>query len=209
MAERLNSEFNYRTQVEGETPWAKIKTLKGFLEGRKRAVALKKVNSLKMKSDKSKLKYLQENGPEWEALKLESEILEKESSQDDLEHAYGLAEKELEFIEKYLEELYIEANPTRIDGKTDDEMFELNAENEFATWVIREIQAEITATGRPSPAKLRNAMSSKLAILGLKQLNILPKSFEVITGHNDIKYLLDNDNNIEFLSKNTKKIIGD
>ena len=32
MAQKFNSEFNYRYQVIGCTPWEKIKTLKGFLE---------------------------------------------------------------------------------------------------------------------------------------------------------------------------------
>ena len=40
MASKLNSEFNYRYQVIGDTPWERIKTLKGFLEGRIRAAAL-------------------------------------------------------------------------------------------------------------------------------------------------------------------------
>ncbi len=31
MASNLNSEFNYRYQVIGSTPWEKLKTLKGFL----------------------------------------------------------------------------------------------------------------------------------------------------------------------------------
>ena len=39
MASSLNSEFNYRYQVIGDTIWEKIKTLKGFLEGRVRAKA--------------------------------------------------------------------------------------------------------------------------------------------------------------------------
>ena len=34
---KLNSEFNYRYQVIGETVWAKIQTLHGFLDGRLRA----------------------------------------------------------------------------------------------------------------------------------------------------------------------------
>jgi hypothetical protein len=37
MPSKLNSEFNYRYLVNGETPWEKIKILKGFLEGRKHA----------------------------------------------------------------------------------------------------------------------------------------------------------------------------
>ena len=40
MPAKLNTEFNYRYQVIGETVWEKIKTLKGILEGRIRASAL-------------------------------------------------------------------------------------------------------------------------------------------------------------------------
>jgi hypothetical protein len=47
MASNLNSEFNYRYQVIGSTPWEKIKTLQGFLVGRKRAAVLEEVAALK------------------------------------------------------------------------------------------------------------------------------------------------------------------
>jgi len=47
MAQKFNTEFNYRYQVIGCTPWEKIKTLKGFLEGRIRAQALEEVGKLK------------------------------------------------------------------------------------------------------------------------------------------------------------------
>ena len=40
MPSKFNTEFNYKYQVVGNTPWERIKTLKGFLEGRVRAVAL-------------------------------------------------------------------------------------------------------------------------------------------------------------------------
>jgi hypothetical protein len=49
---KLNTEFNYRYQIIGETVWEKIKTLYGFLDGRKRAAALEKVSDLKFKRRK-------------------------------------------------------------------------------------------------------------------------------------------------------------
>jgi hypothetical protein len=190
MASNFNSLFNYKTQVEGETPWEKIKTINGFIEGRKRAVALEKVQEIRTRAMNAKLEFLKEHGPLHEALELEAEIMERDSSKDDAEHAFKLAHKELEILYAYREELYAEAEPTRIEGKSDDEMFELNAENEFATWVLREIQAEIVAYGRPSPAKLRNAMSSQLATQAMIDLKIVPPEFKVLTGHNDIKILI-------------------
>ena len=58
MAQKLNTEFNYRYQVIGDTPWERIKTLKGFLEGRIRALALEEVSKLKHQAKLSKLNYL-------------------------------------------------------------------------------------------------------------------------------------------------------
>ena len=61
MASKLNTEFNYRYQVIGDTPWEKIKTLKGFLEGRIRAAVLEEVGALKDQAKVAKLKYLQKS----------------------------------------------------------------------------------------------------------------------------------------------------
>jgi len=56
MAQKFNTEFNYRYQVIGNTPWERIKTLKGFLEGRIRAQALEEVGKLKYPSKTFKAK---------------------------------------------------------------------------------------------------------------------------------------------------------
>ena len=71
MASKLNTEFNYKYQVIGETVWEKIKTLKGFLVGRKRAAVLEQVQLLKTRAKLAKLKWLESNGGH------EHEILEK------------------------------------------------------------------------------------------------------------------------------------
>ena len=78
MAVKLNTEFNYRYQVIGDTPWEKIKTLNGFLEGRVRAAVLEEVSQLKYKSKLAKLKRLEnESGLEEDILEL-IEKLKKE-----------------------------------------------------------------------------------------------------------------------------------
>ena len=60
MASNLNSEFNYRYQVIGSTPWEKLKTLQGFLVGRKRAAVLEEVSALKYQAKLEELKHLKE-----------------------------------------------------------------------------------------------------------------------------------------------------
>ena len=184
MAVKLNTEFNYRYQVIGDTPWEKIKTLNGFLEGRIRASVLEKVSELKYQSKLAKLKRLEnESGLEEDILELKAEIMETESHQQTAHEAYRLNEAEIVIINKLLKELYVIAEPTRIKGYTDEEMFEANAANEFTVNIGREIQAEMIANGRPSPAKLRNAMSNPYTWNALKQVGLVPKETKILQGN--------------------------
>ena len=185
MASKFNSEFNYRYQVIGDTPWEKIKTLQGFLEGRVRAAALEEVGNLKDQAKVAKLKHLQNggNGLEHEILELKAEILEGVSNQPAAKEAFELNKIEIKTLKKLLKELYVIAEPTRIPGYTDEEMYEANAANEFTVNIGREIQAEMIANGRPSPAKLRNAMSNPYTWNALKGIGLIPKEVKILEGN--------------------------
>jgi hypothetical protein len=206
MAQVYNSEFNYRYQVHGYTPWAKLQTLKGFLESRKRAAALEEVASLKHQSKISKLKWGKEgNLPEHECLALQAEIVELESTTEDFAHAISLNKGELELLKNLINEVYVECEPTRILGYTDDQMFEVNAPLEFTVTVINEIQAEMLTNGRPSPAKLLNALSNPMSAAAVNK--IFPAAEEmVLIGYKDVSKVLP-DSGIEPISitgQNTK-----
>jgi len=176
MASPLNTEFNYRYQVIGNTPWEKLKTLKGFLVGRKRAAALEEVAELKYQAKLQELRHLTENnGLPHVVLNLKAEIVEIESVRDDQAHAFDLNRNEIKILEKLIDELYIELEPTRIPGYSDDQMFEENAGYEFTVNVMREIQSEMIAHGRPSPAKLLNAMSNPQSLAALKSIGVVPQ----------------------------------
>ena len=187
MASKLNTEFNYRYQVIGDTPWEKIKTLQGFLEGRIRAAALEEVGDLKNQAKVSKLKHLQNggNGLEHEILELKAEILEAESHEATAKEAFQLNTKEIEILKGLLDELYVIAEPTRIPGYSDEEMWEANQANEFTVSIGREIQAEMIANGRPSPAKLKNAMSNPHTWNALKKIGLVPKETKILMGNTD------------------------
>ena len=183
MAAKFNTEFNYRYQVIGNTPWEKIKTLKGFLEGRVRAATLQEVSRIKFQAKIAKLKHLQKTGLEHEVLELKAEILETESFQQTEEDCYKLNHDEIKILNKLLKELYVIAEPTRIKGYTDEEMFEANAANEFTVTIGREIQAEMIANGRPSPAKIGNAMSNPYTWNALKNIGLIPKDTKILEGN--------------------------
>ena len=183
MASKFNTEFNYRYQVIGNTPWEKIKTLQGFLEGRVRTATLQEVGKLKFQAMIAKLKHLQKTGLEHEVLELKAEILETKSFHQTEEEAFKLNLDEIKILNKLLEELYVIAEPTRIEGYTDEEMYEANAANEFTVNIGREIQAEMIANGRPSPAKLRNAMSNPYTWNALKNIGLIPKDTKILEGN--------------------------
>lgn len=197
MASNLNSEFNYRYQVIGSTPWEKIKTLQGFYVGRKRAAVLEEVAELKYQAKLEELKHLK-TVPALPhiLLNLQAEIIELESHLDDQKHAFELNRKEIKILEKYMAELYAEVESTRLshpDGTpyTDDEMFEANANYEFTVTVGREIQSEIIAMGRPSPAKLLNAMSNPQTLESLQIIGLVPQG-TVLLEQKDIMLQLGN-----------------
>ena len=185
MAEKFNTEFNYRYQVIGNTPWERIKTLKGFLEGRIRALAGEEIDKLRRQAKLSKLNHLKNGGEglEHEILELEADILEAKSFDESLKEAFDLTRDEIKMLKKLLKELYVLAEPTRIKGYTDEEMFEANAANEFTVNIGKEIQAEMIANGRPSPAKLRNAMSNPHTWHALKQVGLVPKTAKILEGN--------------------------
>ena len=184
MASKFNTEFNYRYQVIGETPWEKIKTLKGFLEGRIRAAALEEVGNLNTQAKVAELKYLEENnGLQHKILKLKAEIMESESNIPVAKEAFELNHEEIKILKRLLDELYVIAEPTRIEGYNDEEMYEANSANEFTVALGKEIQSEIIANGRPSPAKIRNAMRNPYTWNALKEIGMIPKESKLLTGN--------------------------
>lgn len=183
---RLNSEFNYRYQVIGETVWAKIQTLKEFLGGRERAAVLEQVAELKYQSKLAELRELKENSAtESRLLALQAEIIELESFAEVQAYNFALNRDEIACLKRLLAEYYAIAEPTRIPGYTDEMMFEANAANEFTAVVGREIQAEIIANGRPSPAKLHNAMSNPHTFKALQDAGLIPKEAVLIAPNHD------------------------
>ena len=183
---KLNSEFNYRYQVIGETVWAKIQTLHGFLDGRLRAAALEEVAELKHKAKLWDLQDLKDNNARYcLILEKQAEIIELESFHREQEINFKLNKDEIKCLEKLLAELYVIAEPTRIEGYTDEQMYEANAANEFTHVVAREIQSEIIANGRPSPAKLHNAMSNPHTFKALQAWGLIPQEAELIEPNHD------------------------
>ena len=183
---RLNTKFNYLTQIEGNTVWERIKTLQGFIEGRKRAMALKEVNKLESEAMEAELEDARANKPIWEVKRLEAKKVEWDSVQEQLKKDWELCETELKELLEIQDMLYAQAERyTHPDGTpyTDDEMFEANAELEFVTMAAKEIQASIIAHGRPTPTQVRWLMSCPKGEEFLRAIpNLVPQDMKLLTG---------------------------
>lgn len=186
MPSKLNTEFNYRYQIEGNTPWEKIKQLRGFYEGRLRAKDSEAYSDLRYQAKIKEIESLKKTNAEEHLIMLaEADLLELESARITEKEAFKLNDQEIEIIEKLLLEYQAIAEPTRIPGYTDEQMFEANAANEFTAMIGKEIYAEIMAVGHASPAKLRNAMSNPYTMKALKDAALLPEQMQYIEGGRD------------------------
>jgi hypothetical protein len=175
MPSKLNSEFNYRYQVLGNTPWEKIKILKGFLEGRIRAVALEEVSHLKHAAKVAEFEHLKAtDAPKHEQLNMQAELIELNSHMVIIDEAYELNRKEIEILNGLLSECYDIAEPTRIPGYSDEDMFEANAANEFTVSTLREMQSEIVAMGQPLAATVLHVMSNPHTLSAAIQSGLIP-----------------------------------
>ena len=185
MPSKFNTEFNYKYQVMGCTPWERIKILKGFLEGRVRAVALEEVSHLQHDALLAEMAFLKTNGaPEHEQMRLQAKIIESASHMVITDEAYELNRKEIDILNKLLAECLEMAEPTRIEGYSDEEMYEVNASHEFAITTMREMQSEIVANGRPSPATVLHAMNNPHVLTAVLQSGLLPAdAIPLLTGN--------------------------
>ncbi len=186
MASKYNSEFNYRFLVEGETIWAKIKTLQGFLEGRIRAKGLEEIGKLKLDAKREKLANAEStNASSWDIKLLKIEVMEAENWLTSETDGFHKNDEEIEILEKLLVEAFEIAEPTRITGFSDEEMWEANQSNEFTLKVAKDMQSEIIANGRPSPMTVRQAMSAPETWEAVKKIGLVPNDCHLITGSND------------------------
>jgi hypothetical protein len=181
MASNLNSEFNYRWQVMGVTPWEKLKQLQNFLVGRKQAQAGERSSEMRLRAKQMHLEHLKtSNALPHEILVMEADMIDIEAAMENQRHAFELNRAEIAILEKLIAETYAICEPTRIPGYTDDMMFEANANLDFTVTVGREIQAEIIANGRPSPAKLLNAMSNPETLESLINIGLIPSGTKLL-----------------------------
>jgi hypothetical protein len=147
---RVNHNVNYLFDVDGETVWEKLRVIRGMLVDREltiKMIDLNKEEFDKKEHDTSSLDY--------------KKYLIYKDFNDGLEQD---ARNEVKFLREFVDYLEKEAEKTRIPGKTDDEMYEINFFEEMRVRLVRRAQAQVISYGRIQDDLLLRLMKNKSAL---------------------------------------------
>jgi hypothetical protein len=137
--------------VDGETIWEKLRTIRGMLSDRRRAYehALlgKEHQQSKTENDKESYEYRK-----W--------LIDKDFHDELIEDC----SEEIKFLEEFESYLAIEAEKTRVPGKTDNEMYEINFFQEMRVRLVRRAQAQIMTRGVLDEELMLRLMKNKEAL---------------------------------------------
>lgn len=146
MASQVNSQFAYVNLINGETVWERLRIVRNFIEDRKIAKTLQKTQEKKRKALTLEIEEANATGLQSAVLHAEVKLEEYDAHQDQQTDGYAKLDAELEFLLKYEIELAKIAEGTRVLGKTDDEMYQINMGTEVVMRNMRKIETEKVAS---------------------------------------------------------------
>ena len=176
-----NHNVSYLFEVDGLTVWEKLRVIRNFLEDREIALAL-----AELPVDESTMT---------EREKLEAKICEPQRLKN-----IQNAKDEIKFLKEFEASLIPLAEKTRIKGKTDEEMYEINYYEELIERQLLQVKSEIMAVGRLSANTFEMLMKSPPTMERAISIGIIS---------NEVKLMLENGSSKDALYKpeeNTKML---
>jgi hypothetical protein len=149
---RVNNNASYIYDVEGETIWEKLKVIRNMLNDRQMAYQLALLHKEKREF---KLKDVDASSFEYREY-----LINKDHNESIIQDVVN----EIKFLEEFESYLAKEAEKTRIPGKTDDEMYQINYFHELETRLTRRAQAQMVSYGRIQDDLLLRLMKNKKAL---------------------------------------------
>lgn len=139
MASQVNSQFAYINLINGDTVWERLRIVRNFLEDRNAALAMKPVGELKRQAILARIEEAEKPSQKLDA---QAELVEFDAMQATQIDGYKKLDDELVFLKQYEAMLANLAEESRVEGKTDDEMYQINMPNEVYVRNLRKIEAE-------------------------------------------------------------------
>ena len=146
---RQNHNAQYIYDLEGETVWEKLRVVRNQLEQKKLALALAEL------AEENSETTLDKNSYEYKQY-----LLHKPHNQKNIQDCVN----EIDFLTEFEAALSDEAEKTRIQGKTDDEMYEINFFDELKLRLVRQAQSQILSSGRLAEETARRIIKHRPAL---------------------------------------------
>lgn len=165
----MNHNSAYVYSVDGVTVWERLRVIRNFLVDRKKALALAEI-SLEEINEK-----ITEETNKFEKKRLELELPE-------LIENIQYAKEEVEFLLKMEKELASVAEESRIEGKTDHEMYEINHFYEHEIRLADKAKSELLAEARIRPDTIRELSQCPKALLIVEESGLIQNA-DMFIGH--------------------------
>ena len=150
-----NHNIDYIHTVDGLTVWERLRVIRNFLMDRKIAFQLAQIPvDLESMSEREKQEY--------------------EIYRPQLEQNIKNAADEIKFLEAFEARLAVEAEKTRIPGKTDDEMYEINFIEESIQRDLLEMRSQIVSCGRLETSMVTKLLRNEMLFNRAVEQNLLP-----------------------------------
>lgn len=156
----MNHNSAYVYIVDGNTIWERLRVIRNFLADRKKALALAEISFEQM------LDQMESESNKYERMKLEIEIPDIESNIED-------AKAEVKFLTSMENELSKIAELSRIQGKTDKEMYEINHFFEHEVRLANKAKSEILSENRIHPETILELVRCPKALVQVEETGLL------------------------------------
>lgn len=170
---QLNHNVSYLTVVDGLTVWERLRVIRNFLIERNQALALSELEIDKNKS-------------ETDEFKLREIVIMLPQSLALIEDA----KREIKFLKEFEAKLQEEAYKSRIDGKSDEEMYEINYFEELIQKQLLIVSSEILTTNTVSPATMEMLLRNKETAKRAVGLGFIKKELLNINSDSDLVTLI-------------------
>lgn len=154
---QVNHNANYLYTIDGITLWERLRVIRGFLNDRKKALSLAILSKEKNEVDDS------------------FESKERKILSEDLDDNIEDCQNEINFLTEIENKLSVEAEKTRIPGKSDKEMYEINYFEELIQIHILQAQSELMAHGHVSSDTMKTLIRNPNSLDRVISLGLLSK----------------------------------
>lgn len=156
---QVNRNFAYLTDVDGLTIWERLRVIRGFLLDRQKALKVAEISEAKFEEEKLTM-------DKWE-------LAEAEVMRSDYSELIQDCRDEIEYLVKLEKRLAEAAEPLRVKGKSDREMYELNYPEEARARTIEQAKADVMAFGNISSDTAKRFLRDPIALTQAFQLGLI------------------------------------